>query len=59
MCCKAVLAMSEATPKRNPDWKAAELLLALNAYFELNRSGDKPTDTHPTVVRTRRPPVIE
>ena len=48
--------MSEATPKRNPDWKAAELLLALNAYFELNRSGDKPTDTHPTVVRTRRPP---
>jgi len=44
--------MNEATPKRNPDWKAAELLLALNAYFALKRSGDKATDTHPTVIRT-------
>ncbi|MBW7472313.1 HNH endonuclease [Marinobacter sp. F4218] len=44
--------MNDESPKRNPDWRAAELLLALNAYFELRRSGDKATDTHSTVVRT-------
>tara|TARA_R110002096_G_scaffold391626_2_gene586529 strand:- start:2817 stop:3635 length:819 start_codon:yes stop_codon:yes gene_type:complete len=44
--------MVEVAPKRNPDWRAAELILALDAYFVLQRSGEKISDSHPLIVRT-------
>ena len=44
--------MIDTPPKRNPDWQAAELLLALNTYFELKHTGVKATDQHPVVIET-------
>jgi hypothetical protein len=42
------------TPKRNPDWTAAELMVALDAYFNICRVGGRISSLNPVVIQASK-----
>lgn len=46
--------MTKNEPKKNPDWTEEELIIALDIYYELHRSGDKPSDSHAKIIQASR-----
>lgn len=46
--------MKKNDPKKNPDWTEEELIIALDIYYELTRSGDRPSDSHPKIVQASK-----